>query len=219
VAIEEVGAKAICFIDLEFPVQNREFVSSICQLFLEKNYRVPWSCITRPDLVEKNVLHLMKKTGCRLIHFGVETGSRSMMKLIHKNITLDKIRKGIQLTHQAGIHSVCFFMFGLPGETVEDIKQTISFAKELNPTYASFHVATPYDHTEFYEMVKERLTEREDFFNRAYTGEFSEEELNRWVRRAFLYFYLRPRYALTRLLQEKPWNWLKVFRLFLHYIR
>ena len=71
----------------------------------------------------------------------------------------EKIKEGIKLTRIAGIKTICFFLFGLPTETIKDMQKTIEFAQELNPTYASFHLATPYPGTIFYEMIEDKTNE------------------------------------------------------------
>ncbi|MDI6783801.1 MAG: radical SAM protein, partial [bacterium] len=61
----------------------------------------------------------------------------------------------IKWTKQAGIMAFAYFIIGLPGETWETIRETISFAKNLNPDYVNFHIATPFPGTELYQIAKE----------------------------------------------------------------
>ena len=215
-ATENFNVKTGYFIDLEFTL-NRKLVEELCDFLIEKNYDFRWCCQTRADTVDLPLLRKMREAGCTLIHYGVETGAERVMKLIDKGISLQKIEEGIRLTHTAKIESACFFMFGLPFETREDMEKTIQFAKKINPTYASFHVVIPYPGTALFEMVKDSLGD--DLFPEAYTGKFSLDELKKIKNKAFMEFYLRPGYIISRVLKGDLSSLVRQFRLFLGYIR
>ncbi len=154
-ATQHNGIKTAYFMDLEFTIFKKN-VMELCDLLIANDKPLQWCCQTRADAVDKNLLEKMKQAGCTLIHYGVETGSERIMKLIKKNITKEKIIQGIKLTKEVGIDTACFFMFGFPSESKQEMEETISFAKELNPTYASFHIAIPYPETEFYDNMKSK---------------------------------------------------------------
>jgi radical SAM superfamily enzyme YgiQ (UPF0313 family) len=214
-AIQNHGVKTAYFIDLEFTV-NRKLVLDLCDFLIANDYDFKWCCQTRLDSIDLTLLKRMKDAGCSLIHYGVESGSERIMKLINKKITLQKIEEGLKLTQKAKIKSACFFMIGLPSETKEDMKKTIDFANHLNPTYASFHIWTPYPGTYFYDLVKEDLT---GLFPEAYTKELTLNELQKMVNKALIKFYLRPNYAISRLVQGDVISLVKQLRLFLGYIK
>lgn len=214
-AIENFGVKTAYFIDLEFTI-NSELVEKLCDFLIDKRYDFRWCCQTRADSVNEKLLQKMKRAGCSLIHYGVETGSERILRQTNKGITLEEIEKGINLTKRVGIDTACFFMFGLPTETKKDMQKTIKFAKKLDPTYASFHIASPYPGTIFYDMIK---NETDEDFPIAYTGSYSLSTLKKIVNRAFLEFYLRPSYVLSMLRRGNLISLLKQFRLFLGYIR
>jgi len=208
--VDEFGVENLYFIDLEFTV-NRELVEKVCHHLVEKDYGLNWCCQTRADTVDKKMLDLMKEAGCTLIHYGVETGSPEIMDSINKNTSLDDIRKGVQLTHQAGIETACFFMFGFPGESRQQMEETIDFAVELNPTYASFHSAAPYPGTDLSSSADKGFPLNID--------EHSFEALRGMVKKAFLRFYLRPGYIFSRLRDGDPSSWIRQILLFTRYLR
>ena len=211
--IENFNIKTAYFIDLEFCI-NRNLVEKLCDFLIEQKYDFKWTCQTRFDTIDLKLLKKMKKAGCEIIHFGVETGSPRIMNIVKKGITISQIKHGMKLTKKAGIKPVCFFMFGLPTETKKDMEMTIKLAKELNPTYASFHIATPYPGTEFYNMIKNEI---DDELFPCYYG--NENELKKTVNKAFLSFYLRPRYIFSRL-REGEFKLLgKRIKLFFKYLR
>jgi len=213
-AINNYGVKAAYFIDMEFALDSA-LVEGLCDFLIEKEYDFKWCCQTRPDAVKMDILKKMKKAGCELIHFGVETGSARMLGLINKGTTIEKVAEGIRMTKDAGIETACFFMFGLPGESGEEMRDTIEFAKRLDPTYASFHVAVPYPGTEFHEM----LEDRSELFPRCYPAKYAMKGLRGMTRRALLSFYLRPRYIYTRIRKKDLSSLWSQFKIFLAYLK
>lgn len=198
-AIINMGVRTAYFMDLEFTLYP-EMVHTLCDYLIDKKHDFKWTCQTRLDKIDKAILVKMKKAGCMLIHFGVETGSERILKIIDKGITLEQIRNGINLVHSVGIQTACFFMFGFPTETLNDVNKTIDFAKRLNPTYAAFHIATPYRGTKFYTMVKDKLDDS-DFFAETYEGDLDLKTLRNLSRKAYFQYYLRPTYILSRILR------------------
>ena len=211
--VNKFGVRNVYFIDLEFTL-IKSFVDEICNLLLKKGYKLNWACQTRTDTVDLDLLKKMRKAGCKIIHYGVESGSQRILDSTQKNISLDSIRDGIKWAKQAGIEVVCFCMMGLPTETAEDMKMTIDFAKEINPDYISFHVATPYPGTKLYESVKDEV---KGLFPTSYEGMYNEPFIKKMTRKAFLEFYLRPGYIFSRL-ASNPKLLLKQLKLFLKFI-
>ncbi|UCG95492.1 MAG: radical SAM protein [archaeon] len=210
-AVENSGVRSAYFIDLEFTI-NRDLVEKLCDFLIDKNYDFRWCCQGRLDSVDRKLLDKMKRAGCVLIHYGVESGSSRIMGMINKKITLEQVEKGMKLTKEAGIDTACFFMFGFPSETEEEMEKTIKFAKKLNPTYASFHIAVPYPGTELYEKIPEK---RELF--PLYYPEHSHEFLKKMMSRAFKKFYLRLSFIIPNLFRNPRFLW-KQFKLFTSYI-
>lgn len=205
--IRKCHAKSAYFIDLEFTLK-RDFVVAFCNKLIKDNISLRWTCQTRADSVDRELLKLMKRAGCRLIHFGVETGSERIMEIIGKKISLSQIAHGVDMAKKAGIEQACFFMFGFPTETGEDRLKTIAFAKTLNPTYASFHKVTPYQGTPLFEMAR---THYDTAINQETTL------LNKTIRQALLEFYVRWGYMYHNMLLGNPYHVLPKLRLFYNY--
>lgn len=213
-AVKDFGIKKGYFKDLEFTI-DKGWVTDLCDLLIQRKYDFQWCCQTRPDEVDQALLLKMKQAGCRLIHYGVETGSERMMRLLRKGMVLEKAERGVLLTKKVGIKTLCFFIFGFPAETKKDVELTLSFVKRLNPTYVSFHIAVPYPGTELYEEIKDVSTE---MIPEAYPLRCSYDNLQSVVRRSFIRFHLRPTYIISRLFQDDWWVTCKQFRLFLGYL-
>jgi radical SAM superfamily enzyme YgiQ (UPF0313 family) len=157
-AVERFGARSLVFIDLEFCI-NRKAVLDLCDFLSSAPYRIEWACTTRPDSVDAGLLEKMKEAGCTLIHYGVETGSPRIMKKLNKRMDFPAIEKAVRDTRAARIESLCFFMFGIGDETEEEMRETLGFARWLDPDYVSFHVCNPQPATRAYEEWKDEITE------------------------------------------------------------
>lgn len=220
-AIKHHGVKTAYFIDLEFTVLKKQ-AKEFCEWLAKQNYDFTWCCQTRFDLVDPEMLALMKRAGCRLIHFGVEAGSESLLEWTNKKITMKQIEEGMKMVRASGIESACFFMVGFPGAEQRDMDDVYRFATRLNPTYALFHVAAPYPGTELYEMVKNDPNVRfsdDGFFPEAIEGPHTVKELKRMTRTAYMKYYTRPSYLATRLAKGEfraLWN---QANLFLNFVR
>jgi anaerobic magnesium-protoporphyrin IX monomethyl ester cyclase len=140
----------IHFIDDTFTILP-ERTKEICEGMIGLN--LEWICDTRIDCIDKDILDLMKRAGCVRIKIGIESGSERILKMIHKNITKEQVRKGVRLIKESGIPLTTYFMAGFPTETNDDLKQTISFAKELKADYYSLGVVAPYYGTEIWDIA------------------------------------------------------------------
>ncbi len=190
-AVEEHGARNITFIDMEFCL-NTEAVEQLCDFLVGKRYDLQWCCSTRADAVNPELLRKMKAGGCSLIHYGVESGDQQVVDRINKRLELSRVEQAVRWTQEAGIEALAFFMFGLPGETWQQMKNTVSFANKLRPDYVSYHIFTPYPCTAAFEAVGEPA---EPLFP-SNSGEYTAEELDHFVKQAMKDFYLRPTFAL-----------------------
>jgi len=215
VAVRQFGARNVYFIDLEFTAST-ELAEGICRYILQHKIPVRWCCQTRADQVDEALLRLMRRAGCRLIHFGVESGSPRVTELTRKRIEPEQQRCGIQLAKRAGMETLCFFLLGHPGETEEEMQQTIQLARQLNPTYASFHRMTPYQGSPLYDQTPGDGGELFPTFA-GFTQQ--REQVDRLVRQAIWSYYVRPRYMLSRLFRSSPLSLWRQLQLFMGYFR
>ena len=180
---------------------DREWVIELCRGMVENGIAIKWLCNSRPDTVDPEMLRWMKKAGCWLIGFGIETGSQELLDRMKKEITLERIEQGIRWTHDAGIAVWGWFVTGLPGETVETMKETIRFSKKLPLDLANFAFGAPYPGTEFYEMAREEgwlTSDNWEDYDQNYSAivsypNMSNREIERWTKRAYWSWFLRPR--------------------------
>lgn len=218
-AISIAGPCSGYFIDLEFTT-NRGHAMEICELLISRNYPFFWCCQTRADAVDPELLKHMKRAGCRLIHFGVEFGSKRVLKGTNKRTNLEAIRRGIHLSREAGMETACFFMFGFPGELPSEMDETLKFAKELNPTYASFHAVTPYPGTGIGSTAQPTLDGPDgDMSFPPNCADHNPFFLNKTIRKAYLSYYVRFPYILSRLKHGNLRSLLQQLKLFSGFAR
>lgn len=131
----------------------------ICEEILRRGLRFPWYPRggIRVDRVNKELLAIMKKSGCYRIPFGVESGSQRVIDVIKKKITLQQAEEAVRFAKEVGLEVECYFMLGLPTETLDDILKSIAFAKKLYPDYVKFAIMIPFPGTEIFdEMMKNK---------------------------------------------------------------
>ena len=135
--IYNLGIKSILFQDELFTV-NKKRVNDICELLIDRNIKLHWSMKARIDSIKPGMSELMKQAGCFNIHFGIESGNNKTLLAMKKGYERDTIKKTIDLVKKAGLSVSGNFMLAYPGETKEDILQTIEFAKELDLNVSQF---------------------------------------------------------------------------------
>ncbi len=197
---------------------SREQVMGLCELILEQRLPLEWTCNSRVDFVDPEMLRLMGQAGCRWISWGIESGSEEILRRVRKGISLEQVEQALRWSREAGIRNWGYFIIGLPGETEETIQQTIRFAKRLPLDLALFHIAAPYPGSPlFFEVIEQgwfrpgTRWEQVDM-DRSTVLDYPHlraEELERWAQRAFRAWALRPGPALTylRMLLSSPSLW------------
>ncbi|MFH0864538.1 MAG: radical SAM protein [Candidatus Gottesmanbacteria bacterium] len=126
---QKYGIRDIYFQDDTF-TSHREWVIKFCQLLIKKNLDLTWACHGRTDLVDFEMLKLMKKAGCWQITFGIESGSQKVLDTINKQTTVEQNEKTLEICRQVGLSVKGLFMLGSFGETKDTINETKKFLKE-----------------------------------------------------------------------------------------
>ncbi|MGE0448452.1 MAG: radical SAM protein [Vicinamibacterales bacterium] len=185
---------------------SRAQVVGICEAMIAADLRMQWTCNSRVDYVDEEMLALMAKAGCWMIAWGIETGNASILKHARKGADPAKAAQALAWARKAGIRNWGYFIIGLPGETEETIRETIAFSKRLPLDIALFHIAAPYPGTPFFfEVVKNgwfrRGTRWEEVDMDHSTvidyPNLSAERLQYWQKRAFREWAFRPGPVLT----------------------
>lgn len=154
----EYGMDGIYFTD-ELWAQTSEDLREFCGEFISRGLSdIHWGCQTTPGRFSGEEYQLMYDAGCRWLFLGVETGSSAMLKKAGKIVDYDATRKVIEDCREIGIMTICAFMLGLPGETEETLKQTVSLALELPASYYNFNYYYPLPGSPMCEKLRKEGT-------------------------------------------------------------
>jgi len=135
---------------------NKKNLLRICDMILNAGWNIEWRCTARVNTVDLDLLKAMKRAGCRMVTYGVESGDPQILRNIKKNINLEQVQEAFRLTSEAGLQSMGLFMVGNLGETKSSILKTIDFINTLGADFVACSILTPYPGTEIYEIAKER---------------------------------------------------------------
>jgi len=172
----------------------------------------------RGDIVDDEFLDLLKAAGFYRIAFAVESASPRIQKIMHKKIDLQKVQWAIAETAARGMFPTGYFIMGFPTETVEDIEQTIAFAKQSKLSVASFFYLNPFPGTEVAKMVGEEKVSGKLFRDcstmTVNLSAVDDQRLHQLNKRAYREFYLDPARA-WRTLKLVPKNFRTFVNIFL----
>jgi anaerobic magnesium-protoporphyrin IX monomethyl ester cyclase len=145
--------------DLHFVDDNRsvqkEWILDFLDKALENNIKLePVPSSFHAHHIDDTIIDLLKKTGIKTIGIAVETGSPAMQKQLKKNLDFRKVREVVKLIKSKGLRVHVNYMFGFPNETMDQINETLSVARELNAHSNQFLILVPYPGTDVYEEAK-----------------------------------------------------------------
>ena len=161
---ERYKIEALWIFDDTFTVSKKR-VEEFCNKLIEKKWNLSWFCEVRVDTVDRELLSLMKKSGCYSIGFGVESGSQKILdEVIRKRISLEQVKETANICKELGIISNPFFIFSHPGETKEDIEKTMEMIRTWpKPSSISLSLLHVYPGTRLEEIAKEKGILPKDF--------------------------------------------------------
>ncbi|MGD8253306.1 MAG: radical SAM protein [Syntrophobacterales bacterium] len=199
--VERFGVREIKIDDDTFEI-DRHRVVEFCELLIRNNVKVAWAPQCRPDLVDEELLRLMKRAGCIRILWGCESASQEVLDKMKKGFKVADIERATRLSQKLGIEALNCFMLGFPWDTEETIQETIEFAYKLNAEFTQFAIPTPLPGTEFYQLAREQgyiqATEW-DYFDGSHRAaisypQLSHQTLEFYSKKAYRDYYLRPRW-------------------------
>lgn len=209
------GIREMDIFDPSFTM-SKSRVLKICQGIIKKGIDIHWACRTRVDQVDKELLHYMHRAGCRRILYGIESGVNESLQNMRKGIVINQSKQAVKITRKYGIKALGFFMLGVPGETVETLRRTIRYSREIGVDYAQYHRTMAKPNTCLSDQVNETLGY--DYWREYISGRVQERRLpTPWTnltddaiqmaaKEAYFRFYFRPRYLLWLIVGIKSWS-------------
>ncbi len=215
--VRRYGIRHLVFTDDQFAA-SRPRLMRLCEKMSGRGLNIQWNCDARVDSVDPDLLKVMKRAGCWMISYGIESGSQKILDQTRKGITLDQVEQAVRWTKEAGIRAKGLFMIGYPEETEETLDQTLAFIRRLPLDEINLSFLTPYPGTEIYRQAEGRRNFVEDWgrmnaLNCLLPPEsLSCRELEKAYGRIIRRFYMRsgPTLSYLHLLIRSPEN---VFRL------
>ncbi len=193
----------------------------LCRRLIQEGLNtVPWVTVhgMKVNHTDLELFQLMKAAGCKRVGFGVENGDENMLRnVIRKGQTVDMVREAFRNAKAAGLQTMGFFIFGMPGDTEETMEKTIQLALELDPKLANFLLAAPFPGTAMYDMIREGgeifADNWGDYAIHEQKARFTMREnydpdlvVRKW-REAYRRFYLyRPERVLEKMLFKENWT-------------
>lgn len=196
--VEQHDIRNIRFLDDTFTARKPRLLE-ICNGILEGNLDIRWTCLTRVDSLDEEMLDVMRRSGCQRMYVGIESGSQRILDYYNKGYDVDTIRDRVRLIKASGIEASGFFIVGAPIETEDDLEQSIQLAKELDFDYIIVTKLQFWPGTRLFDRIREQL----NFGLFPYVNELKDAELESrcfaWEKKFYRRFYLRPTYVLKSL--------------------
>lgn len=190
--------------------QNKKWVIELCQKIIERKLDIQWASNSRVDCINAEMLDWMKKAGCWIIAFGVESGNAEILEKIKKKATVEQAREAVALCREAGIRSSIYLLMGLPWDTPQTLDDNVTLAKEIEPDFVEIFYSYPFPGTELHRIATEiGLIQPGEIPLEAYAHpamgglHMSQEELANYRRKSLRRIYLQPRYILKTLAKTR----------------
>lgn len=212
---DRFGVDSFFFTEDNFTVSYHR-IKQFCELLLQEKFHIEWNCYSRIDTINKELIHLMKKAGCRQIYYGVESGSPKILKNLHKDYSVKQALNIIRFTIEEGIFVTASFIIGFPEEDASDIAVTlnafldtivlgaISKLHLLGVEYGTVLYNEVENRMKFCPSVKTDILEKEYLITRKMLSQISDNK------KLFSYFYTYEQGIFVE-------NWIKIFRVEYNY--
>jgi anaerobic magnesium-protoporphyrin IX monomethyl ester cyclase len=123
---------------------DRQYVKDLCQAFLDAKLNISWACNSRVDTADLETFKVMKKAGCWMVSYGIESANQDALNLSKKGAEVLDVGQAIRWTKEAGLMATGHFVLGLPGDTVAAIEETVTFSMNLGLDFAQYYCAVPF---------------------------------------------------------------------------
>jgi len=188
--VKDLGIQYILFRDPMFSLRQ-DRVMEICKEITRRGLVFKWKCETRPDCLTEETIRTMAAAGCEGINFGVESSEVAIQKNVgRKPISREKIIEMTAICRKHAIKTFCFFIIGLPGDTVQTVLETIGFAVRLGANWVQFNAASPLIGTKLRDWaVAQGFTTHDEYsYNSSHEAMMGNENLTKGQVAALLRF-------------------------------
>lgn len=151
------GIKYFWFSDETFGVDPR-WANELLDLMLSQKFNgtLKWMANSRANLANYDLYCKMKRAGCEMLQFGIESGNPKILQNSSKGFTLEHALNAVKFAKKVGLSTGTFFIIGHPYETPSTAWDTIKFAAKVNSTVVSFGIMVPYPGTKIWDMANRK---------------------------------------------------------------
>ena len=208
----DLGIREAFIYDDTFTVR-KDRVYELCDEIRKRRIHLAWDVRAHVNTVTRGMLRSMAEAGCDRIHFGVEVGNERMMRVIRKNHTIERVENAFRWAREAGLERLAYAIIGQQTEGAEDIRDTMTLVRRIDPDYVLFTIFCPYPGTEIYAQGLERgiiekdvwgefaREPRSDFELPVWEENFTRAQLREMLVKCYKSFYMRPGYVFRRVRQ------------------
>lgn len=204
--LNKYKVKEIAFVDDTFLI-NKKRICRLFELLQKEHFSFHWTCMSRINNVDYEFLKYIKSKGCWHLSFGIESGDENILRIIKKNITLERAEQVVKWCRQLNIKTKGFFIIGHPGETIDTLNKTIRFATklQLDDIVATINTPIPgspqYAEAEKYGKVDKTDWAQFNYWRPVFVPNgLSAAILLKKQKELYRRFYLRPRVVFRYLL-------------------
>lgn len=209
--------KDITFLDDTFTLK-KSHTMALCEEMVKRKLKMRWTCNTRANLLDEELVLKMKQAGCDMILIGVESGDEKLRNdIIHKKITDEEIKIAVAVCKKAKVTIGGYFMLGFPKENQCQMNKTVNYPRKYNLDIMSIHATTIYPGSELFDLAqKESRQNYLDLWYKYARGEkklddlplvyipdgmeFSDIEKAR--KKAYFIFYARPSFIIKQIIKD-----------------
>jgi anaerobic magnesium-protoporphyrin IX monomethyl ester cyclase len=146
------GVRGVYFLDDNF-TSDRAWVLELCEGLSASGSQMKWACQARAESMDAFLLGAMKRAGCVQVEYGLESGSRRVLRRLGKTVTPGTSLRQVRATKEAGLRVAAYYLLGTPGETAADLSLTASLARKARADLNLFYLLSPFPGTELYRQL------------------------------------------------------------------
>lgn len=202
---------------------DEQWAAELCNKIInsELKGKIRWAANSRVNTINPNLLNIMKKAGCYLIAFGLESGSDESLKKMKKNTTAEMNYNAVQMAKKAGLMTMGFYVIGFPWEDFSHFEMTKKAMFRNNTDFLELHLATPFESTPLYNMLKDEGRITDEIYGKNHftclttiNPAIKPEDVENFRKKAVLEYYTRPTYICKKVFQSilKPKILLNYFK-------
>jgi len=206
------GFNTFSFEDDNFTFE-RQRVIDICNQLIKRKLKIRWVAQVHLKHLDKELIYRMKEANCDTLRAGVEAGSQRILDILNRNINIGEIREKVCYIKKAHIPLTLFFMINNPFETYKEMRDTLKFAKELNPVMIHVRFCTAYPDSQLYNMIdKEKDSTLSYHYDKLHynLSNVDVDAVRKFQKTFYKRFFISGRYLINYMLSRGRYNFFRI---------